>query len=68
MDIIFRKVGRAKKTWNAKIEELSYENMYNEVKKNSALMSRDFHFDFDEEKKTGEIYAGFRKVGEFQVL
>jgi len=65
----FKNVGRNKKKWKAKLKKLSYKEMYDEVRKNGQVMSRDLEFQYNENSnKAGKIIAGFRKIGEFEVV
>jgi hypothetical protein len=57
----FLNVGRNKISWEAECDgEPTYEWMFGQVKK--ALLSNDIDF-----TDNGEILAGFRTVGEFEV-
>ncbi len=68
MKIRFSNVGRDKKTWEDEIPldsegYLAERQMYASVKRQSALMSADIDF-----SDSGEIYAGGRNVGKWEIV
>lgn len=64
MKVRFINVGKDKKSWEAETDgELSYNWLYGQVKKHSALFSSGIDFYED-----GSITAGFRTVGRFEVI
>lgn len=68
MIVDFIGVGMDDMSWQANIDELSYESLYRELKRKGAVMSQSVDFTYDDELKTGEIFVGiFRKVGSFKI-
>ncbi len=63
----FINVGRDQKSWTETIPELNYLNLKRAITRKSALMSRNIDFDLGDNDK-GIIWAGMRKVGEFEVF
>ena len=71
MKIAFKDVGRSKVNWTAEIDtdkpldDLEYELAY-EVFKTGGLVSRGISVSINDDF-SGDIYAGFHKVGTFSV-
>jgi hypothetical protein len=63
--IEFVEVGRAKKTWTARISPGDPKAMGRELDK--ALMSRDIYWTWDPTTGEGTIYVGMNVVGTFLV-
>lgn len=73
MKIKFIEVGRMKRTWESEcpaknVDELDYNWMYSQVKKNGLVMSSDLDFFVNEDGKSGTITAGFYTIGKFQIV
>jgi hypothetical protein len=64
MLVKFKNVGRNNKSWQAECKgKLTFKFMYDQCKKNAAIMSKDIDFTDD-----WEIIAGGRKVGTFEII
>ena len=73
MKIKFIEVGRNKMTWESEcpansVEELEYDWLYSHVKQKVFVMSNDLEFWLNDDMTSGSITAGFRMIGEFQIL
>ena len=66
--VYFKNVGRNDKSWDAKCENLDYDWFYSQVRNNAKVMSSDLEFALREDSKMGDIYAGFYKIGEFEIV
>lgn len=66
MIVKFVNVGRMKKNWQAETEKLSFGWLYQQVRRNGQLISREIDIEVDEDGK-GIIYAGMRSVGQIEV-
>ncbi|CAH7384502.1 conserved hypothetical protein [Vibrio chagasii] len=68
MQVKFFDVGGSNARWTAQVEEINYENLYNEVKRSGAILSSDIEFSYDDESGKGVIIVGLvRTVGKFEV-
>lgn len=72
MNLKFSNVGRSKKTWTAEIDTDQplpkiEDGILAEIKKHGGLMSRDIGIAYDTGFYCGNIYAGFHKVGTFEI-
>lgn len=72
MIIHFKNVGRDEANWDAKGDEKkdwNYVWFYKQVKSHAKVMSTDLRFDLDnaDHPKTGVIYAGCHRIGEFDI-
>ena len=74
MKIKFIEVGRLSKTWESEcqaksVDELEYDWLWSQVKKNASVMSNDLEFMLSKDNMTdGIIYAGFHTIGKFQIV
>lgn len=69
MKVHFKNVGGFNMQWTAEVPEITFDNLYKQVKSKGAIYSRDIDFKYNDETKTGEIIVGmFRKVGTFEVV
>ncbi|WP_210467470.1 hypothetical protein [Vibrio crassostreae] len=69
MQVNFIDVGSSSMNWSAEVDELNYENLYNEVKKRGALYSNDVEFRYEEDSGKGLIIVGMvRTGGKFEVV
>ena len=69
MQVNFIDVGGSSMNWSAEIDELNFENLYNQVKGRGGLYSNDIEFRYDEVSGQGVIIVGMvRTVGKFEVI
>ena len=73
MIIKFIEIGRNKRTWESKcpvnhIDDLEYDWLFSQVKRNGGILSSEVDFLLDTETNTtGIITAGFHTVGKFEI-
>ncbi len=69
MKVQFIDVGGFNMRWAAEMPEITYDNLYKEVKSKGAIMSHDIDFSYNDETKKGAIVVGMvRTVGTFEVM
>lgn len=61
--VTFYNVGRDKATFSESVKEIEHGQLEKAVRKH--LASRYLDFEVDDEKCTGSVWAGMRKVGDF---
>lgn len=74
MKIKFIEVGRLKRSWESEcdaksVDELEYDWLWSQVKKNASVMSNELEFLLSKGNMSeGIICAGFHTIGKFQIV
>lgn len=65
-NVTFENVGRSKRSWKAELKRIDEGTLTREVHAQNAIASQYPEFVYEDETKTGKIYAGFNMVGTFK--